>query len=224
MPGRSVAANEEKAPFFGIIGCYNSVLGRSLAKKLEEDSRFYLVGVYSNPDVFLGAFDAYEASSLDFCMVDSFFLKYLREKGKADKCINCKTLLIEDARLGPHELHSLIADLNLSGIIYKDTNIKNLRNVLYKILAGEKIFRCEGDPYYFDETNGVIESRVNFKDLLTPTEAKVVHMVCQGMRNKDIAKRLFISENTVRSHLYNIYRKFNIKTRTELLKLYISGL
>ena len=224
MPKRNVAINEGKSPYVGIIGCYNSVLGRSLAKKLEEDLRFYMIGVYSNPDVFLRAFETYDVGSLDFCMVDSFFLRCLRENGKADKCVNCKTLLIEDARMGLHELHSLIADLNLSGIIHKDTNIKNLKNVLYKILAGEKIFRRERNGNYVEETDEAIESRVNFKGLLTPSEAKVVHMVCQGMRNKDVAKRLFISENTVRSHLYNIYRKFNIKTRTELLKLYMSGL
>ena len=53
-------------------------------------------------------------------------------------------------------------------------------------------------------------------DALTPTEAKVVRLVCRGLSNPDIARELGISPRTVQSHLASIFRKLRVSTRTEL--------
>lgn len=50
-------------------------------------------------------------------------------------------------------------------------------------------------------------------DLLTAREIEVVRMVAQGLRNKQIARELDISEGTVKSHLRNIYRKLDADNR-----------
>jgi DNA-binding CsgD family transcriptional regulator len=42
-------------------------------------------------------------------------------------------------------------------------------------------------------------------------------MVQEGLDNKEMGKRLFISENTIKFHIYNIYQKFGVKKRAELL-------
>jgi DNA-binding NarL/FixJ family response regulator len=52
---------------------------------------------------------------------------------------------------------------------------------------------------------------------LTPREVEIVKMVAQGLRNKVIAERLSISEGTVKVHLHNIYEKFGVDGRLELL-------
>lgn len=52
---------------------------------------------------------------------------------------------------------------------------------------------------------------------LTPREVEIVKMVAQGLRNKVIAERLTISEGTVKVHLHNIYEKFGVDGRLELL-------
>lgn len=52
---------------------------------------------------------------------------------------------------------------------------------------------------------------------LTPREVDIVKMVAQGLRNKVIAERLSISEGTVKVHLHNIYEKFGVDGRLELL-------
>ena len=52
---------------------------------------------------------------------------------------------------------------------------------------------------------------------LTPREVEMVKMVAQGLRNKAIAERLSISEGTVKVHLHNIYEKFGVDGRLELL-------
>ena len=48
---------------------------------------------------------------------------------------------------------------------------------------------------------------------LTPREWKVLGLLASGTRNKEIANRLSVSENTVKTHLYTIYRKINVDCR-----------
>jgi DNA-binding NarL/FixJ family response regulator len=52
---------------------------------------------------------------------------------------------------------------------------------------------------------------------LTGRESQVVSRVCEGMRNKEIASQLYISDATVAHHLTSIYRKLGLTDRTELL-------
>ncbi len=50
---------------------------------------------------------------------------------------------------------------------------------------------------------------------LSPREQEVLGLVAQGLSNKQIGSRLFISENTVRNHLRNILDKLHLHTRVE---------
>lgn len=52
--------------------------------------------------------------------------------------------------------------------------------------------------------------------LLSPRETDVVRMVAAGLRNKEIAVRLSISEGTVKSYLHAIYEKLEVHGRVEL--------
>src|SRR6201993_1255120 len=51
---------------------------------------------------------------------------------------------------------------------------------------------------------------------LTPTEREVVRLVSEGLPNKDIAARLFISSRTVESHLTHVYTKLGLTSRVQL--------
>jgi DNA-binding CsgD family transcriptional regulator len=53
-------------------------------------------------------------------------------------------------------------------------------------------------------------------DSLTPTELDVVCLVGQGLPNKDIARRLFVSPRTVQSHLRHVYNKLGLTSRVQL--------
>ncbi len=54
---------------------------------------------------------------------------------------------------------------------------------------------------------------------LTPTELKVVGLAVEGLTNPEIATRLFISRDTVKTHLSHIYAKLDVTNRTELATL-----
>jgi DNA-binding response OmpR family regulator len=53
---------------------------------------------------------------------------------------------------------------------------------------------------------------------LTPAEARVFWEVIQGLTNKQISQRLFISPRTVQTHLSNILTKLNLKNRSQLVR------
>jgi DNA-binding CsgD family transcriptional regulator len=65
-----------------------------------------------------------------------------------------------------------------------------------------------------DET--VLDER--FEDAgISAREREIILLMSKGLSNKDIAGELFISENTVKTHIRNIFRKMSVKSRFELI-------
>ena len=58
---------------------------------------------------------------------------------------------------------------------------------------------------------------------LTPRELQVARLVASGASNKDVASTLFVNAKTVEYHLANVYRKFGVRTRTELALVWHDG-
>lgn len=54
---------------------------------------------------------------------------------------------------------------------------------------------------------------------LSDREVEVVTLVAEGLANKEIAAKLFVSEHTVKDHLKNIMRKMNAASRSEIIHL-----
>ena len=60
--------------------------------------------------------------------------------------------------------------------------------------------------------------------LLTNREVEVAKLVCTGLQNSQISKRLKIAYNTVRAHLGNIFRKVGVRGKTSLILEFIEVL
>ena len=56
------------------------------------------------------------------------------------------------------------------------------------------------------------------RDALTPTEERVAELAAEGLRNAEIAARLFVTPKTVEAALSRVYRKLGIRSRTELAR------
>jgi DNA-binding NarL/FixJ family response regulator len=52
---------------------------------------------------------------------------------------------------------------------------------------------------------------------LTRRELEIVKLVAEGLRNREIAQRLFVTEGTIKLHLHNVYEKLGVDGRMELL-------
>ncbi len=53
------------------------------------------------------------------------------------------------------------------------------------------------------------------KNALTAREIEVLQLIGQGLGNKEMAQRLFLSEKTVKNHLISIFRKLDVSCRTQ---------
>lgn len=53
------------------------------------------------------------------------------------------------------------------------------------------------------------------KALLTKKQTTVLSLLCEGLSNRQIAERLFLTEHTVKSHLLTLYQKLGVNNRTE---------
>lgn len=56
-------------------------------------------------------------------------------------------------------------------------------------------------------------------DTITPQEGNIIALIAEGLQTKKIAATLFISEHTVQTHRKNIYKKLNVTSVTDLVKI-----
>nr|NIM15547.1 hypothetical protein [Candidatus Aminicenantes bacterium]NIM82299.1 hypothetical protein [Candidatus Aminicenantes bacterium]NIN21682.1 hypothetical protein [Candidatus Aminicenantes bacterium]NIN45491.1 hypothetical protein [Candidatus Aminicenantes bacterium]NIN88322.1 hypothetical protein [Candidatus Aminicenantes bacterium] len=59
--------------------------------------------------------------------------------------------------------------------------------------------------------------RLFIKYNISPREQEIIHLILRGKSNREIEDTLFISLTTVKTHVYNIYKKFGAKNRLELI-------
>jgi DNA-binding NarL/FixJ family response regulator len=58
---------------------------------------------------------------------------------------------------------------------------------------------------------------------LSPREGEIVSLVAQGFKNREMAEKMFISEQTVKNHLHNIFDKLHVSDRLELALAVVAG-
>ena len=54
---------------------------------------------------------------------------------------------------------------------------------------------------------------------LTPRELEILRLIAEGLSNREIAERLFVSENTVKTHSANLFTKLSARRRTQAVQL-----
>ncbi len=54
---------------------------------------------------------------------------------------------------------------------------------------------------------------------VSPRESEIIWEICNGLSNKEISEKLFISLQTVKDHTHRIYIKTNVKSRVQLINL-----
>ena len=114
--------------------------------------------------------------------------------------------------------------LGTSGIVLKQSPTDLLFKSIRKVYAGEiwldsdttaavmQQFATVNDDYGATTANG----RGRERSPLSQREREIVALVAQGFKNKEMAEKMFISEQTVKNHLHNIFDKLGVSDRLEL--------
>jgi two-component system nitrate/nitrite response regulator NarP len=144
---------------------------------------------------------------LDVHLPDSSGLDLLRRisRGRSKMPVILLTAGMDEAQL-------LAADeLEPQGMVLKTSDPSLLIECLDAVVAGRRWV----DPEIAERTRRAQE-RAASAPPLTRRERELVDLVRQGLRNRDIANELGVTEGTVKVYLHAIFDKFNVENRTEL--------
>ncbi|MUJ26042.1 helix-turn-helix transcriptional regulator [Aliivibrio fischeri] len=106
---------------------------------------------------------------------------------------------------------------NVVGVFYEKDNMDVISYGVKKIIEGEmwlsrKIIN-ELIFAYREKQNAILSTSIS----LTTRESEILRLLASGASNVDIANSLFVSENTVKTHLYNVFKKLNVKNRLQAM-------
>ena len=105
-----------------------------------------------------------------------------------------------------------------SGYVLKDAPLEQAVEAIRAAARGEGFIGPSLVGRVLDEFARVGRLRAAAKEVfaeLTRREMEVLELVGKGLRNKDIAERLFLSEKTVKNHISSIFMKLQVNDRTE---------
>ncbi len=105
--------------------------------------------------------------------------------------------------------------IGASGYILKDSDSASFFKAIRDAYAGESYIQPKLAADLIKELNRPRGARIKNENELTQREYEVIALIADGLNNKDIADRLFISEKTVKNHVSNIFRKINVSDRTQ---------
>ncbi|SHI45111.1 response regulator [Lutispora thermophila] len=106
-------------------------------------------------------------------------------------------------------------ELGALGYVLKDSDSASLSKAIRDAYKGISYIQPKLAAELVREFNSSKTYKTNNENELTKREYEVLSLIADGMNNKDIADKLFISEKTVKNHVSSIFRKINVNDRTK---------
>ena len=183
-----------------------------------------LLGVEDDIEVVGEAGDGVAATELAATAVPDVILMDVRmpKRSGIEACVAIKDVA-PTARIIMLTVSDEEADLydavknGASGYLLKDSSIDEVAQAIRVVADGQSLISPSMAIKLLDEFKQM--SRTDRQQVpsprLTDRELEVLKLVAQGLNNREIAKRLFISENTVKNHVRNILEKLQLHSRME---------
>lgn len=125
---------------------------------------------------------------------------------------NAKILLITTFQ--DTEYINAALKLGCRGYILKE-NIKGIIPAIKAIYSGNMVFDSK-----IVTSIASVEDRPNINIELSDREKDILYEIAEGLNNKEISEKLFLSEGTVRNYVSNLLEKLNLRDRTQLAIYY----
>jgi len=107
------------------------------------------------------------------------------------------------------------------GYLIKNHTPEHLKQMIKAVYHGGNIL---DDQVFSKFTDMGVKSSTNFDNsLFTSRELDIIEAIAEGLANKEIAEKLFISEGTVKNHISAILEKGNLAHRTQVAVYYLTG-
>ena len=148
----------------------------------------------------------------DFVLVDNFSLR----KGVPDRARECKVVLI-DYGLAEEEITSLLLCHKIDGVLSTTSDVTLLKKALQAIHEGQIWIdnrKVKALIQHAESSRGA-----GAEEGFSKKEREIIILIAQGLINREIAARLCISEQTVKTHIGRIFRKANVARRSQLVPM-----
>ncbi|MHB1056153.1 MAG: diguanylate cyclase [Thermoleophilia bacterium] len=126
----------------------------------------------------------------------------------------CK--LVVSAAEVDQEIIKMTADFSIDGVILQKQASKDIMTSLLSIYEGRTVL-----PDEIQTAVQELNSNRRLLNELSEREVEVLRLIAEGKSNSQISDDLFITVNTVRFHLANIYQKLSVSNRTEAANYYL---
>ncbi|MCJ7565581.1 MAG: response regulator transcription factor [Candidatus Aminicenantes bacterium] len=203
-----------------LVFCPSDIILSGILKSLETDPEIEVVNIEKNTlESFMDSIRKLLPHVILFASSEA--LPNIREICKAIREISKDQIKSQMLLLGNIPSHEEIVSLiNVGARGYFDLNDPSgqLPEAIRVIHRGEIWLPRDKMSSIMDRIISVVGRDMKEKtlDQLTPTEFQVLKLIGQGKSNDDIASILFISKNTVRSHIKSIYAKLDTHSRLQL--------
>ncbi|OCH12145.1 MULTISPECIES: LuxR C-terminal-related transcriptional regulator [unclassified Aliivibrio] len=158
---------------------------------------------------------------------DDEMLVILDFKNQTDKKYKQYLSVITEYKIKAKEILFNVTDENITknimrypsvvGVFYEKDNVQIISEGVKKIIDGELWLsrKVTNDliSIYRSKQNGILTTSVS----LTTREKEILQLLSFGSSNVDIASALFVSENTVKTHLHNVFKKLNVRNRLQAM-------
>jgi DNA-binding NarL/FixJ family response regulator len=192
-----------------VVACHFPLLREGISKILEDGGEIGVVAKVSN---LIDLIQSCEEFEFDILLLDVELrgLNLTRILNLMKKNKGAKVILIIDNDYNENLLINAIRS-GVRGYLVKDTDSKHLVKSVNAVYNGELWVERKLMGKVLD-----VRSKGEIYDL-TETEIKIIKLVLNGYTNKDVADELYISEKTVKFHLYKVFKKLKVKNRSELI-------
>lgn len=99
-----------------------------------------------------------------------------------------------------------------TGYVLKDSPTEALIDAVSEAAAGRSILSPEVQQR-------LVRRMTSPHSALSPRESEILEALATGATNREVAKRLFISESTVKTHLVHLYDKLGVDSRTAAIRV-----
>ncbi len=219
MTKKKTPASEEKKVSI-LIYCTSDLILSGILKALEPATDLEVVNIEkSTIDVFIESIKGLKPQIILFANTEP--LPNIREICKAIRDLfdeRSKSQLMLIGNIPSHEEVVSLMNAGVRGYFDLNDSSNQLVESVRIVLKGEIWLPRDKMSSIMERIISVVGRDLKEKtlDQLTPTEFQVLRLIGQGKSNDEIATAMFISKNTVRSHIKSIYAKFDTHSRLQL--------
>ena len=189
-----------------ILADNQAIFRAGAAKVLAVEDEFRIVAQADSPEKLFSALNSFRAGVMIFSPKMGAEITAVAEAAKKNK-----TRLVVIAE--PDDTIPDLQQKGAHGVIFRNVSGQDLVDCVRKVGKGEN-WALQGKEDVAAAETDMVGARV--RDRLTAKELKIVALIVQGYKNKEIADRLGTTEQVIKNYLRNVYDKIGVSDRLEL--------